>query len=148
METAQTIIITNDCFNAYARGFGNTEVLTAMQTEWFAVPVLTGIGTVTCLEPSHHNQPHELANDVLTVSCAVQLFYAYRIYVLSSKFLYAAAVCFVRGSPLWRRGFTDTNLQFSATQLVMSIITGVQSFRAGTFMHLARNVHISEAVCI
>ena len=49
MELAQTIIITRDCFQTFAYGFGDVNKLEAMQTEWLAVPVFTAVGTFTFL---------------------------------------------------------------------------------------------------
>ena len=44
IETAQAIIMANDCWNTYARGFGNFDVLNELETEWLAAPMLTSIG--------------------------------------------------------------------------------------------------------
>ena len=43
LETAQTIIATNDAFNTYARNFGDTDILVRIQLIWLSIPVLTGI---------------------------------------------------------------------------------------------------------
>ena len=45
LETMQTLIMTVDCFNTYAIGFGNVDLLNNPQHEWLAVPMITGIGT-------------------------------------------------------------------------------------------------------
>ncbi|EKM52237.1 uncharacterized protein PHACADRAFT_125904 [Phanerochaete carnosa HHB-10118-sp] len=60
VDTVQTILVTNDVFNAYTRHFGQIEILVDIQTEWLAVPIFSGI-----------------------VSCAVQMHYARRIGILS-----------------------------------------------------------------
>lgn len=44
IDTAQTILVTNDVFNVYAEHYGQPDVLTAIQNEWLAVPVFSGIG--------------------------------------------------------------------------------------------------------
>lgn len=44
IDTAQTIIVTNDAFNTYAEHYGQLDALTAIQNEWLAVPVFSGIG--------------------------------------------------------------------------------------------------------
>jgi hypothetical protein len=44
IETAQTIVMTIDCFNTYAKGFGDIELLNDTQNEWLAVPIFTAIG--------------------------------------------------------------------------------------------------------
>ena len=43
-ETAQTLMMTNDCFEKYVKQFGNLETLDAIQNEWLTVPVFTAIG--------------------------------------------------------------------------------------------------------
>lgn len=47
LDTAQTILVTSDIFDAYARHFGDQVVLNTSGLEWFAVPVLNGIRTST-----------------------------------------------------------------------------------------------------
>lgn len=37
-------MITNDCFNKYAKQFGDTAALDSIQLEWLTVPVFTAIG--------------------------------------------------------------------------------------------------------
>lgn len=44
IETAQTIIVAHDAFNAYAKGYGNLAALGSAQMEWLAVPIFSGIG--------------------------------------------------------------------------------------------------------
>ena len=44
METVQTLIVTNDCFNTYAKGFGDIGKLDEVQNEWLANPVFGSIG--------------------------------------------------------------------------------------------------------
>jgi hypothetical protein len=62
LETVQTILVTHDLFHAYAIGFGNLSQLESAQLEWLSVPILSGI-----------------------VSCTVQMFFAYRIFLLSGS---------------------------------------------------------------
>ncbi|PPQ91014.1 hypothetical protein CVT25_013939 [Psilocybe cyanescens] len=62
LEMAQTIIVTHDAFNGYAKGFGNLKALHSIQLEWLCVPIFSGI-----------------------VSCTVQMFFAYRISILSGS---------------------------------------------------------------
>ena len=52
LETAQTILVTHDAFNAYAKGFGNIEALGSAQLEWVAVPIFSGIGPFRCFHSS------------------------------------------------------------------------------------------------
>jgi hypothetical protein len=44
IETAQTILMTVDCFNMFAKGFGNVDLLFGTHNEWLAVPIFTAIG--------------------------------------------------------------------------------------------------------
>lgn len=62
IETVQTVLATHDLFHAYAIGWGNLAQLESAQLEWLTVPIISGI-----------------------VSCTVQLFFAYRISVLSGS---------------------------------------------------------------
>ena len=60
IETAQTVVMTSDCFNAYANSFGSPKLLTKMQNEWLAVPVFTAIGWCLSLNPlvrDHSTEP-------------------------------------------------------------------------------------------
>ena len=45
LDTVQTCLVTRDVFNAYARHYGNLDVLDSIQTEWLAVPVFSSVGT-------------------------------------------------------------------------------------------------------
>lgn len=45
LETAQTIIMTNDCWHKYIKGFGDPERISLLQNEWLAVPFFTAIST-------------------------------------------------------------------------------------------------------
>ena len=44
LEFAQTIVIAHDAFLAFARGFGRIEELNSVHTEWFATPMVSGVG--------------------------------------------------------------------------------------------------------
>ena len=45
IETIQTILISHEAFDEYARGFGNLDALNAQGLKPIAVPIFTGIGT-------------------------------------------------------------------------------------------------------
>ncbi|KIJ50760.1 hypothetical protein M422DRAFT_120001, partial [Sphaerobolus stellatus SS14] len=60
IEILQTLLVTEDVFNAYAKGFGNLDKLNDAQLEWLATPIISGI-----------------------VSCSVQIFFAHRIRAIS-----------------------------------------------------------------
>lgn len=47
IELAQTIIVTHDAFVTFARGFGDSAQLSSPQLEWFATPILSGIGMLS-----------------------------------------------------------------------------------------------------
>lgn len=59
LETAQTIIVTYDIFNTYARHFGDLAALDQLQNEWIAIPFMTSISTTS---PSTH-----LSTPLLTI---------------------------------------------------------------------------------
>lgn len=44
IQTVQTILVTHDAFNGYAKGYGRATVLNSAQLEWLAVPIFSGIG--------------------------------------------------------------------------------------------------------
>lgn len=44
MDTAQTIIVSYDAFNTFARHFGDITYLDVLQNEWMAIPLMTSIG--------------------------------------------------------------------------------------------------------
>lgn len=50
LETTQTILVTHDAFNGYAKGFGNLIDLNSAQLEWLAVPIFSGIGMCTTVK--------------------------------------------------------------------------------------------------
>ncbi|KAF9022335.1 hypothetical protein BDZ89DRAFT_1137395 [Hymenopellis radicata] len=62
MEFIQTILVAFDAFSVFAFGFGDLVSLTAMHYHWLTVPIMSGL-----------------------VAFTSQVFYAYRIYVLSSR---------------------------------------------------------------
>ena len=44
LETAQTFMVTNDAFNAYALSFSNFNELNKTRNAWLAVPLLSAVG--------------------------------------------------------------------------------------------------------
>ncbi|EJD01885.1 uncharacterized protein FOMMEDRAFT_108898 [Fomitiporia mediterranea MF3/22] len=92
-ETAQALLLTHDAVIMYARHFGDVSALDAVETAWLAIPVLSGI-----------------------VSCAVQLCYTYRIYILSKSKPLAFGISVI-----------------AATQAVAGIVGGVQAHRAAKY---------------
>ncbi|KAF8148670.1 hypothetical protein B0H34DRAFT_736504 [Crassisporium funariophilum] len=62
IEILQTILATRDAFRNFGTGWGNMEDLNDVGWLWFSVPVMSSI-----------------------ISCTAQMFYAWRIYILSQK---------------------------------------------------------------
>ncbi|KAK0430062.1 hypothetical protein EV421DRAFT_1860971, partial [Armillaria borealis] len=62
VEFVQTILVTCDAFERFGYGFGDIDALTASYLSWPTVPIMSGI-----------------------VACVGQVFYAYRIFVLSKS---------------------------------------------------------------
>ncbi|KAJ7626054.1 hypothetical protein FB45DRAFT_74788 [Roridomyces roridus] len=62
-ELAQTVILTHDAFEIFAKGFGDVSALDLVHLDWVTVPLTTGI-----------------------VACIGQAFYAHRIYVFSRSY--------------------------------------------------------------
>lgn len=98
VEAAQTFIVTSDCFNIYARHFGTLEALNLVQTEWLAAPTITAIGGCSAIDPLYIQ--YHAAQHTYTVSCVVQIFYAYRIWILSKRRAPAVGICVVRDHPV------------------------------------------------
>ncbi|KAF9564066.1 hypothetical protein CPC08DRAFT_748638 [Agrocybe pediades] len=68
-EAAQTFMLTDSAFDAFARGYGNLNHLDKIGTIWFTVPIMSGV-----------------------VAFAGQSFYAYRIHILSQSKIIAALI--------------------------------------------------------
>lgn len=45
LEAAQTFLFTSSAFRTFATGFGNPAVLDEVDTLWFSVPIMSGLGT-------------------------------------------------------------------------------------------------------
>lgn len=54
VEVVQTIFVTHDAFEEYAKGFGNLKALEAEDLHWIAVPVFSGIGKHRFHQVSRH----------------------------------------------------------------------------------------------
>lgn len=91
-ELAQTIILTRDAYADYASGFGNLNALDSVQTIWFSVPILTGIGWSTVL----HYSAVTAIDILVTVSASVQTYYGYRVYLLSNSWILGVIIWVVR----------------------------------------------------
>ncbi|KIP06791.1 hypothetical protein PHLGIDRAFT_445294 [Phlebiopsis gigantea 11061_1 CR5-6] len=106
IEITQSILVIHDAFNAYAKSFGHLEELNAMQNEWLAVPVFSAI-----------------------VSCAVQMYYAYRIGILSGSLVLRGAVSLI-----------------ALTQGVAGLVEGAEAFIIGNFSDLATRSFVSTSI--
>ena len=45
LETIQTIVVTQDVFRGFARGFDDLLLANEVDTLWFSVPLMTGLST-------------------------------------------------------------------------------------------------------
>ncbi|KAK0486408.1 hypothetical protein IW261DRAFT_1559810 [Armillaria novae-zelandiae] len=71
LELIQTILVTHDAFTVFGYGFGDFEALTEMHSNWLILPITIAIATVVA-----------------------QVFYAYRIFILSrSRIVSAFIIC-------------------------------------------------------
>ncbi|PBK61272.1 hypothetical protein ARMSODRAFT_1025792 [Armillaria solidipes] len=107
VEFVQTMLVTYDAFAMFGYGFGNIDALTAMDFHWLVVPIMSGI-----------------------VACAGQVFYAYRIFMLSKSRIVPIFV-----------------ISVSLTSSVAALITGVFCLQAGDITKL-NNRKTSIAVAI
>lgn len=96
METAQVIVIANDMFEAFAKGFGNPGAITATHLTGFSAPIVAGC-----------------------VGFLVQIFYAYRIRVLSNSKIVPVLIC-----------------SMAVIQCVGAFISGIRGFIAKDVRHL------------
>ncbi|KAF8873112.1 hypothetical protein BD779DRAFT_1679370 [Infundibulicybe gibba] len=106
VETLQTLLITHDVFDSFGSGYGNLTALGSAQLEWLSVPVLSGI-----------------------VSCTVQMFFAYRIFVLSKSKVLALVICVI-----------------ALTQGSSGIAQGIQALKIGDFSKLQAEAFVSCTV--
>ncbi|SJK98184.1 uncharacterized protein ARMOST_01445 [Armillaria ostoyae] len=107
VEFVQTILVSHDIFAVFGYGFGDLEAITEMRFNWLTVPVMSA-----------------------AAACVGQVFYAYRIFILSKSRIVPIFVTCV-----------------SLTSSVAAIITGVFSFQAGNITKL-NNWKTSVAVGI
>ncbi|KAK0212264.1 hypothetical protein DFS33DRAFT_1376778 [Desarmillaria ectypa] len=96
VEVVQTILVTHDAFATFGYGFGDMEALLGMHFDWLTVPVMSAVA-----------------------ACVGQVFYAYRIFILSKSRIVPMFVTCV-----------------SLTSSVAAIITGVYCFQAGNLTKL------------
>ncbi|KAK0451653.1 hypothetical protein EV421DRAFT_1976493 [Armillaria borealis] len=91
IEFVQTMLIAHDAFAMYGYGFGDIDALTKLNYNWLYVPIMSAI-----------------------VACVGQVFYAYRIFILSkSRIIPILIIC------------------VSLTSSVAAVILGIYTFQAG-----------------
>ncbi|KAK0196026.1 hypothetical protein F5146DRAFT_1220665 [Armillaria mellea] len=96
VELVQTILASHDAFRLFGYDYGNFEALTDMRLNWLTVPIMSAL-----------------------CACVGQLFYAYRIFILSkSRIIPIFVIC------------------VSLTSSVGAIITGVLAFQAPNYLAL------------
>ncbi|KAF9052529.1 hypothetical protein BDP27DRAFT_1304455 [Rhodocollybia butyracea] len=106
LETLQSVLVAHDAYNDYARGFGNLNTLGSAQLEWLSVPILSGI-----------------------ISCTVQIFFAYRISVLSKSRAALIVISLI-----------------ALTQGISAIVQGIQACILGNFAKLQKEAFASCTV--
>ena len=93
LETVQTILLTRDGYRQLVLGWGNQVYLEELGLLWLDLPVFIGISEQQNSTSNHRNC---WCKTVISGSCSIQCFYAWRLYILSrSKVLCGtiAAVC-------------------------------------------------------
>ncbi|KAK0222792.1 hypothetical protein EDD85DRAFT_1027972 [Armillaria nabsnona] len=107
IEFVQTMLFTHDAFATFGYGFGDVEALTRVHFYWFTVPIMSAV-----------------------VVCVGQVFYAYRIFMLSkSRIVPLFVIC------------------LSLTNSVAAIITGAYCFPTGSITELNnRKMSISVGI--
>ncbi|KAF8062235.1 hypothetical protein FPV67DRAFT_1367335, partial [Lyophyllum atratum] len=98
LETLQTVVITHDAFGSFGFGFGSYAALDNIQFTCLSIPILSGI-----------------------VGCVVQVFYAYRINILSKTKIIGYMIGTV-----------------SCVGCVAGIVTGVKCFQLGSLSKLTQ----------
>jgi len=106
LETVQTAMLGHDAFETLARGFGNVVALSSLQNEWLTVPIFTGV-----------------------LSCVVQLFYAYRVALLSRSKIMGLTIAVV-----------------AIVQSSSAVVQGVQAVVINDFSKLRSEAFVSEAI--
>ncbi|SJL12918.1 uncharacterized protein ARMOST_16351 [Armillaria ostoyae] len=95
-EFVQTTLVAHDMFATYGYGFGDIDGLAKMKFHWLTIPIMSAV-----------------------VACVGQVFYAYRIFILSkSRIIPIFIVC------------------VSLTSSVAAMITGIYAFQAGNIYKL------------
>ncbi|TFK61172.1 hypothetical protein BDN72DRAFT_965317 [Pluteus cervinus] len=109
LETLQVVLNTHDVFDIFGLGYGNVAVLNNVHFSWFAVPMLSGI-----------------------ISATVQIFYAYRITVLSSSKL--------------SKGIGALIVGVAIMQCTGAIVAGAKTEMIGLFSEIQASTFVSCSI--
>ncbi|KAF5319609.1 hypothetical protein D9619_008565 [Psilocybe cf. subviscida] len=105
-EMTQTLLVTRDMFAIFASGWGDLDQLQSAQWIWISIPIMSGI-----------------------VSCVVQLFYAYRLSILSRSRILGCIIGVL-----------------SITQATSAIVCGIQVASVDTLAKIQTVAHISTTI--
>ncbi|KAK0223781.1 hypothetical protein IW262DRAFT_1458824 [Armillaria fumosa] len=107
IEFGQTILVAHDAFAMFGYGFGDMDALTRMNFFWLIGPIMSAVA-----------------------SCVGQVFYAYRIYILSkSRIISIFIIC------------------LSLTSSAMAVLIGIWYYKADNITKLSnRKTHIAVGV--
>lgn len=145
LESLQTVVITHDAFASFGAGFGSFKALDDIQFTCLSIPILSGIGKfIQGLISSRLLIPL-----YGTVGCVVQMYYAYRIYILSRSKLIGYVIAVVSCESLYfpSQHLSNKSQQVSFIGCVAGIVTGVKSFELGSLSKLTQTtVFISAGV--
>ncbi|KAF9009240.1 hypothetical protein BDZ89DRAFT_964867, partial [Hymenopellis radicata] len=106
LETLQTVLLTVDMSSVFAAHYGDIANLRETHTLWLSVPVLTGL-----------------------IECTVQLFYSYRVSVLSGSKVLGCAIASI-----------------AVSSFVAAILDGVLQLKHGLYSHTARELSLAPCV--
>ncbi|CAA7260939.1 unnamed protein product [Cyclocybe aegerita] len=106
LETVQTALFVEHAFRMYVVSFGIIEGSNIVGTSWFSVPILTSVGT-----------------------CAIQFFYAHRVYILSR-----------------RKALIVVILVLALIQLSFGIATGVLAHRSKIFIPITFMLQLATVI--
>jgi hypothetical protein len=90
-EVVQTVLATRDAWLLFVTGWGNVEELTVDDFVWFFVPIQSSISE------SFNSATFASCSELISVGVMTQLFFAWRIWVLSRHSIVVPALAFVVG---------------------------------------------------
>ena len=90
LETIQTIMFTQHVLQAITRGFSNLLLADVVGTLWFSVPLMTGLSMFILTKPIVH------FTEIFVVALLTQVFYCYRVAILTQSKFAVAVIIMVR----------------------------------------------------